>query len=350
MNEKKVARICWNSNNWQFPSGKAGKVANGKSKAYETATGYGSEEWLFDVSKLVDGYHYGYIQGIGQHIQKYENETFDISFYTINSTTKERWWLGEILNVNVISSSESSLVHAAYKKNGWIKEMLAQLESVGADLNAFNSIRSEVFCCIKFRIEDMRILEEPLLFEAKDPAVKSNYYNLKNHVGNPRGIAPIGFNFKAGSTIKKGKTTASYRSHTKEIDLMHNQIQDQIFEQLAKIHGEENVSCEQDTGFGTKIDIAVRSSNSYIFYELKTAHTSKQCIREALAQLMEYAYYPNHCRASKLIIVGPVDLSRDSKNYLKKLRSKFFLPLYYMKFDLETKKLGCEEWNNWLFA
>lgn len=58
---------------------------------------------------------------------------------------------------------------------------------------------------------------------------------------------------------------------------------------------------------------------------------------------MEYAYYPGESRASRLIVVGPVDLSRESKRYLENLRGKFSLPRYYRKFDLETKKLGSEE-------
>ena len=343
MNDEKLARICWNTNNWQYPSGKAGKVASGSSGAYETKTGYGHEEWLFDVSKLVNGFHYAYIQAIGQHREKYEGETFNISFYTINSAKKERWWLGEIHNVNVVSADESNTVYAAYKKNGWLKEMYAQLESVGADVDEFKGIKPEDFCCIRFRPRDMHILEEPRLFASSDPAAKSDYYNLKNKVDNPRGIETRKFQFAPGSTSKKGKTTARYSSQTKDIDLVHNQIQDQIFELLAKAHGKDNVSCEQDTGFGTKIDVAVKASDGYTFYELKTAHTSKQCIREALAQLMEYAYYPEEARASRLVVVGLVDLSKESKKYLENLRVRFSLPLYYRKFDLDTKTLSTEQ-------
>lgn len=343
MIEDKVARICWNANNWQFPSGKAGKVANGSSNAYETKTGYGHEEWLFDVSKLVNGFHYAYIQAIGQHREKYEGEKYNISFYAINSAKKERWWLGEIHNIHVVSADESETVYAAYKKAGWLKEMYAQLESVSADVNELKSIEPEGFCCIKFRPRDMKLLEGPRLFASNDPAVRSDYYNLKNKVKNPKGIETVKFVFVPGASGKKGKTTARYRSHTKDIDLVHNQIQEQIYEQLSKTHGNENVSCEQDTGFGTKVDVAVKSASGFTFYELKTANTSKQCIREALSQLLEYAYYPSEARASRLVVVGPVDLSKESRKYMENLRSKFSLPLYYRKYDLEAKKLGNEE-------
>jgi hypothetical protein len=343
MNEEKLARICWNANNWQYPSGISGKIADRSSAAYETKTGYGPEEWLFDVSRLVNGFHYAFIQAIGQHHKKYEGKCFNISFYTINSAKKERWWLGKIDNVHVISSEESETVRLAYKKNGWLKEMYEQLESVSADVGAFKKHIEENFCCIKFRQQDMHLLEDPRLFASDDPAVKSDYYNLKNKTVNPRGIETTGFQFMPGARTKKGETTAIYSKQTKCIDLVHNQIQDQIFEQLTKDYGKDNVACEQDTGLGTKVDIAVRSPDGCTFYELKTANTSKQCIREALAQLMEYAYYPGESRASRLIVVGLVDLSGDSKKYLENLRSKFSLPLYYRKFDRETKKLGSEE-------
>ena len=91
------------------------------------------------------------------------------------------------------------------------------------------------------------------------------------------------------------------------------------------------------------MDVVVRSSQGFTFYELKTANTSKQCIREAVAQLMEYAYYPCEIRAFRLIVVGPVDLSKESEEYLAILKSKFSLPIYYRKFDIETLLLGNEQ-------
>ncbi len=68
MNEKKLARICWNSNSWQKPSGKYGKSKN--PDAYEMIVGYGHEEWLLDLEKIIDGFHYAYLQAIGAHREK----------------------------------------------------------------------------------------------------------------------------------------------------------------------------------------------------------------------------------------------------------------------------------------
>jgi len=343
MNEQKIARICWNSNNWQSPSGITGKVSSGSSGAYETRTGYGHEEWLFDVSKLVGGFHYAYIQAIGQHRSKYEGQKFDISFYSINSSTKERWWLGEIQNVQTVSSTESKSAYNVYKKAGWLKQMYAELAAVGADVDEFKNITPEGFFCIKFRPCDMKIFDEPRNFHANDPAVKSDYYNLKNKTINPAGIQSDEFLFTPGSFSRKSKATVTYERDTKVVDLVHNQIQEKIYLILCSSYGNENVSCEQETGHGTKIDIAVRSSSSHIFYEIKTSNTSKQCIREAIPQLLEYSYYPSGKLASKLIIIGPAALSSESKSYLINLRNSFNLPIWYQRYDIEKNTLEREE-------
>ncbi len=62
-NDGKIARICWNSEGWQRPSGLDGKSSN--PEAYEAQNGYGHEEWLLDTSKLIDGYHYAYVRRFG---------------------------------------------------------------------------------------------------------------------------------------------------------------------------------------------------------------------------------------------------------------------------------------------
>lgn len=343
MNEEKIARICWNTNKWQKPSGRDGKVANSKSDAYEVKTGYGHEEWLLDTSKLIDGHHYAHIQAIGQHRDKYVGSSYNISFYTINSKTKERWWLGEIHNVQVISEGEAEIVYETYKKNEWLREMNAQLDSVGADVHEFMHMQPAAFCCIKFKLQDMKILDEPMLFSADDPAIKSDYYNLKNKVSGPIILNAKGFNFIPGNTSKKSSATAQYQSQNRDIDLVHNQIQGAIYEELIKLHGVTNVGCEQTTGFGTKIDIVVKHGNDFFFYELKTANTAKQCIREALSQLLEYAYYPSEKLAKKLVVLSTVELSDDARKYLKNIRKLFNIPIFYQQFNQENKILGLEE-------
>jgi len=202
MAENKIARICWNTEGWRKPSGARGKSKNQKS--YEHRVGYGHEEWLLDTTKLIDGWHYAYLQPIGLNRQKYIGQEFNISLYSINDETKERWWVGRILNVKVIPAEESKRVHAIYKKNDWLKEMKEQLRTIGADASDFRSITPESFAVIKYRVKDLQILDIPLQFPADDPAVPANYYVLLNQSQNPKlFVGNKTFSFSPGHKRKK---------------------------------------------------------------------------------------------------------------------------------------------------
>jgi hypothetical protein len=341
MIEDKIARICWNTNYWQKPSGKNGKSRN--KKAYENLTGYGHEEWLLDTEKTIDGYHYAYLQAIGTHRKKYIGNTFNISLYSINNVTKERWWIGEIKNVIVTTPTESKKIYKIYKQKKWLKEMEAQLQEVDADVEDFQKIPPEYFSTIKFKPSDLFLLDEPKQFSHDDPAVTSDYYNLKNKNSEPQLIRG-NFVFSSGHNKGKESSKRSYSASKKDNDLFHNRMQNAIYEQLCEECEKNNVGTEQDTGFGSRVDIAVKQKNgTIIFYELKTSNSIRQCIREGLSQLMEYSFFPNKNNAAKLIIVSQNKIDQDNEIYIKKLRSSFEIPVYYQQFNTETNKLEAKQ-------
>ena len=330
---KKIARICWNSNDWITPSGRPGKSSNKGS--YEYQNGYGHEEWLLDTTKIIDGYHYGYIQAIGKHRDTYLDQIFDVSLYSINSDTKQRWWLGEIKNLEVVSAEESERVYKQYKKNGWYKEMLSQLNSVGANIEEFkNFVTADIFSVVRYKPEDLDLLDEPQEFSADDPAVTSNYYNLKNRKVEPNLESPKGFKFVAGHTEGKSKTKRSYSDYKKEISLLHNQLQTALYEQLSQCYGADFVATEQSCGSGNRIDLVVKKDSRYSLYEIKTSSSAKNCIREALGQLLEYGFYNDDIRIDKLVIVSPHELKNSDVEYIARIKEKFSLPIEYMAYSL----------------
>lgn len=342
MIKDKIARICWNTNYWQKPSGPEGKSKN--KKAYEKLTGYGHEEWLLDTEKTIDGYHCAYLQAIGAHRDIYIGQKFNISLYSINDATKERWWIGEIRNVIVTTPKESKIIYKIYKQNNWLKEMEAQLQEVGADVNDFKKIPAESFAIIKFKPSDLHLLDEPKLFSSSDPAVTSDFYNLKNKISNPV-FAQSEFDFSPRHNKGKESTTISYKTSKKDNDLFHNRMQTTIYNQFCEKLGKENVGTEQDTGFGSRIDIVVKSKKQeFIFYELKTSNSIRQCIREGLSQLLEYSFFPDKKIASKMIIISQNKIDEDNDKYLKSLRATFNIPVYYQHFNTETNKLETKEY------
>lgn len=123
--------------------------------------------------------------------------------------------------------------------------------------------------------------------------------------------------------------------------LLHNEIQQSLYEQLCDLHGADAVGTENTRGSGV-IDLVVRQNDTFVFYEIKTASTVRGCIREAMGQLLEYAYWPDVNLAARLVIVGEATPDESEGLYLAHLRQLFGLPIYYRQFTRRTGALGGE--------
>jgi len=325
----KVARICWNTRYWKCPSGADGKSKNEDS--YEWNNHFGHEEWLFDVEKVYKGYHYAYIQAIATNRDAYLGQTFDLSLYSINSETKERFWLGTINNIEVVDEIESEKVYRHYKDTGWLDEMVFQLRGVQANAEAFEKdAQPGVFAVLKYKPEELRLLEEPLEFKRGDPAVKADYYNLKNYVSEPLGLHPFTkFSFTSGHNKAVRGRTASYSEHTRDLNDLHAVIQDKLYTALSNRYGKQNVGTEHNTGAFSRVDVVVKDGDNFIFYEIKTSLTLMSCIRDAIGQLLEYRYQVGKVKVPKLIIVSQHPPDNETESYLKSLRDDHDIPVFY---------------------
>jgi hypothetical protein len=122
-------------------------------------------------------------------------------------------------------------------------------------------------------------------------------------------------------------------------DLRHNIIQYALGEHLIEKYGKGSVCDELPTGNLTKIDLAVKDGEDYIYYEIKVAETAQHCIRQALGQLLEYSYWPGARRAKGLVIVGEPPCDAYARRYMKDLQKEFKLPVEYRQFNLDKKML-----------
>lgn len=341
LNHQKIARICWNYYNWTKPSGKEGKSSNKKS--YEFETKFGHEEWLFDFSKQVKGYHYAFLQPINANRDKYVGKTFDIHLYSINDDTKERWWLGKIKNVEIISHEEENEIYGLYKRKSWLKEMSNQLKIVGADYEIFENEKNTFN--IKFKISDTtELLDMPLQITEKDKSITATYYTtLLNKTSEPNLHNTKGFNFTTKHNPQKRKSVIVYGERLSEIDKLHPKIQDLCYDQLKNEFGADKVGTEVSTGYGGSIDLVVKNKKGYTFFEIKTNKSIRMCIREALSQLLEYGHFPNKNNANKFVIVSQNQITENIKNYLMNIRELYKIPVYYRQFDLTKNELLKEE-------
>jgi hypothetical protein len=333
--KNKLSKICWNTENWKFPSGSQGKSVSVES--YEAGSGYGHEEWLFDKSKIIDGYHYAFLQPLNIKTDRHENKVYNISLFTTNNRDKQ-YFAGEIRNVECISSDESARVYNIYKANGWIEKMREDIQMVGANYKKFNETPPEIFFNIRFKFQDVILSDELIEIAKNDINITTNHYRLlplKSEI-----IFAIHNDYDEDDEGNKRNTNKRRKVFNGECeyDPYHDQMQNAIFDLLnnSKQHcGYEKIFIEKG-----RVDIKARTQEgTWHYFELKTDN-AKQSIRKALGQILEYAFFPDENKAEKLIIVSDEIPNEDIIKYLNHIRTLFGLPIFYKYFNLEKNELS----------
>jgi hypothetical protein len=142
-------------------------------------------------------------------------------------------------------------------------------------------------------------------------------------------VTAASFEFRPGCTPKTPSALVTQAQKELDINLRHNALQEALYRRLIQEYGAENVGTELQNGVGTSVDVVVRQKGEYWFYEIKTAHSPRACIRQALGQLLEYAFWPGAQVATRLIIIGEEALDKEGAKYLRTLRDRFSLPVEY---------------------
>jgi hypothetical protein len=126
-----------------------------------------------------------------------------------------------------------------------------------------------------------------------------------------------------------GQTNARRAIGEAEVTHIHDQMQLSLYDSLVAVHGPDKVSCEEVTSSGCPADVIVSLSGSYELFEIKTKLAPRDCVREALGQLLEYAYWPGSPGFSALWIVGPSPIDGETQQHLDGLRVRFGIPVGY---------------------
>ncbi len=331
--QNKISRLVWNTNNWKAPSGLSGAPNSDFKSIYK----YGHEEWLFDRSRIIDGYQYGFIQPLSLKTKKHVNNIYNISLYTSDYSEK-RYFVGEIKNVECISAELSQEIYLEYKKRGWYDEMVQDLKKIGANYKMFMQLTAEKFLNIRFKYSDVQLEDELMLIADDDPNITAPRYKLL-----PK-ISDFILEKESGDFEDQGnkKNTSIRRRITiadSEFNPYHDKMQNEIFE-LLKVCGEyDNKQVFIEKG---RVDLKAKTkSGEWHYFELKT-DSPKISIRKAMGQIIEYAFYPNKNRAKKLIIVSDSEPNTNDKQYIQFLRVKYNLPLFYRWYSFEKNELSAD--------
>lgn len=149
--------------------------------------------------------------------------------------------------------------------------------------------------------------------------------------------------FKPGCPRFATTATVALPARTVDVALRHKQIEPVLYEILSAEAGERNVRIEHILDSGGQVDAAVQVDDGLTFYELKIAPTAQSCLRQATGQLLEYGFWASAPRARELIVVGEPALEADGQAYLRFLRERYGLPLWYRRIDFEGRVLGPKE-------
>jgi len=158
-------------------------------------------------------------------------------------------------------------------------------------------------------------------------------YRYVESNGNLKPVWALGkepFKFRPGFKPSASVAEGTRISKELNINLRHNDLTEALYRRLKKEYGARNVSANQPRGDGTKIDIVVRhGKKKYWFYEIKTVLSPRLCLREAIGQLLEYAFWQGAKGATRLIAVGEKELDKEGREYLSELKRRFGLPFAY---------------------
>lgn len=320
------SRVCWNSAGWTHPTGEAAKLELG---SYVTKQGFGHEEWLFNFEWILNGYHYAYLQPVGRSILQLKGSTIDVLLWSI-SPEDGRVQVGEIRNCEILPDGQAEEAFSYYSAQGWLTRIREEVKRVEGKLK---DLSAEDLFNVRFRPSDATQFGPPYPKIAQNDRIKKldRYLLVKTQPGE---VTSQWVQRLRQGTYELPSPRGRSRSGSGPVtvDPHHDRMQKELMVLLRERLGKEVV---REARY---VDITVEHGARKMLVEIKTYPSAKHAIREALGQILEYAFYwrgakdPIQSVNLDLVIIGPGALDEVSREYLNFLRSRFHLPIRYCQF------------------
>ncbi|MGE8426318.1 MAG: hypothetical protein ACN6O7_00510 [Sphingobacterium sp.] len=342
--ERRASRIIWNSNGWTGPSGPIGKS---RTTGFESENSFGFDEWLFDESKQINGYVYGFLASLHMDYEANRGKVFDIVLFTRNGDAKQFYWVGLLRNVSVLNDDQIQDVLSIYEQNGWLSQMETELIDLQLNSNIINEWKAigHNILNVRYPVSELQNLFTDLVPIEKDEIITTSRYKLLSSIDhiNEGFKAAVNqkFDFETGSIEAElaisGKRIR--KASSIELNYLHNELQRKFLKFLQSQFGKENVRRECLTAGSCRIDISRKSDDGFIFYELKVYNSPRQSIREAIGQLLDYCYFPNVQQAQELVLVTNKAPDMETQQYIETLKQMLKINFGYIHFCLEKGQI-----------
>jgi len=326
--DKYYARICWNTQGWKYPTGEAALLEKG---SYVSKHGFGHEEWLFNFAWLIDDYHCAFLQPVSDSKRKVTGQTIDVFLYTVNPN-REKVYVAEIKNCQVLTQAQSRLAAERYTKAGWLNTMRKQVADILGTTPRSRLNTDKLFAAnVRFRPGDVTFYDPLRVAAPSDYVSRLKRYKLVSasvaviaNEWRPRRrkgtrVAPT-----LHTITRSGQPGVTY-------DRTHDDLQRALFKLLQDRFGDKNVDLE-----GDYVDITIRDGTKKILVEIKSDGDARIAIRGALGQILEYAYFDKSSKAGdvELVIVAPAILTSSVADYISRLKTEFGIPIRYSSFSI----------------
>lgn len=328
-----AARLCWNSKGWRYPTGEA--AIEGGGSGYVIKNGFGHEEWLLDFSRQINGWHYAFLQGVNQSRNRgrcLAGQTIRVILFTV-SPNKEHFRIGCLERCQVLRDKECDQAFKQYRERGWIKHMAKDLEAINGNGGLITNPPEKCFVFnIRFRKEDYTPLVPYEDIQRGDWLFMRNHYVLTEVPPEVEGaLKPKDLGTR--SPLKTDPIRRPSQSGT-TYDPVHNRLQNLLLQVLKSRYGDAAVVLEKGG-----VDVQVEHKDLYAFFEVKSNSDARLAIREALGQVLEYAYFPKGItgRCPRLFVAAPGRKTAEVEVYLGFLKKRFDLTIEYIEVDQNTE-------------
>jgi hypothetical protein len=322
-----VARVVYSRNGWQRPSGAADEAVD----SYASSNGFGHEEWLFRQEWIVGGWRYSFLQGVNRSYSRLraEEEPFDVTLFTMDPDQGHRY-VARMFGVEVLGPAQAEDALQEFKRRGWFDQMADEILAVGGRVAALlDEQAAKQILNIRFRPDRVERLPSMPAAAIDDPIRRIRRYTLC-------GSQKIGA-ARASPNGREPSTAAYFRNGTEPrwVTPEHGRMQELLCQELRAEFPGASIRCEV-----LGIDVLLETDRDRILFEVKSDLCPRRVIREALGQVLEYAYYRPETdeKALRLVLVGRSPAGTQEMAYLSMLRSQFSIPVEYRQVSLPDAK------------
>lgn len=324
----KVTRICFNSENWQRPTGLARKTET--VDTYNHRNGFGHEEWLFRSEWQIDGWRYAFLQGVNKGRSKLLrlNRSIDLTLFTIQPD-KRRCYVATIRSLECLNEQQSLEALEEFKARGWFETMLKEIKAIGGNAKALgNSPEAKDILNVRFRLENVIRFKADSFVKTDEPiACHHDRYQIYDFSGSEIDTIPAKRRIRKGDS-RPPETRLIFRRQIAPVEYTpeHTTMQKKLLAELHKEFPKAEIFREANY-----VDVSVRTKKQLLLFEIKSDLEPRIVIRLAIGQILEYGFHPQ-CKQHlpvRLFIVGRNPLSKHDKSYLNFLRTRFSLPVEY---------------------